>query len=176
MGMGSLRELYGRICFNILCGNIDDHARNHAAFWDGKMLSLTPAYDICPQNRTGNEATQAMLIKGEVRTSTLATCLVTAPDYHLKESEAVTLIEHQITTIAEHWTRICDDAGLSPVDRQFFADRQFLNAYALEGLSDHKALRDTYNAAREWVMRLTARLTCAAAQPGPNTSGVCRLS
>lgn len=28
-----------------------DHARNHAAFWDGTQLSLTPAYDICPQAR-----------------------------------------------------------------------------------------------------------------------------
>lgn len=64
----TLRELYGRICFNVLCGNTDDHARNHAAFWDGKMLTLTPAYDICPQGRTGNEATQAMLIKGDRRT------------------------------------------------------------------------------------------------------------
>ena len=45
----ALRELYGRIVFNILCGNTDDHARNHAAFWDGKSLTLTPAYDICPR-------------------------------------------------------------------------------------------------------------------------------
>ena len=29
----TMKELYGRICFNILCGNTDDHARNHAAFW-----------------------------------------------------------------------------------------------------------------------------------------------
>jgi len=42
----TLRELFGRLCFNVLCGNTDDHARNHAAFWDGKMLSLSPAYDI----------------------------------------------------------------------------------------------------------------------------------
>ena len=47
----TLRELYGRLVFNVLCGNTDDHARNHAAFWDGKSLALTPAYDICPQNR-----------------------------------------------------------------------------------------------------------------------------
>jgi len=44
--------------FNILVGNTDDHARNHAAFWDGKQLTLTPAYDICPQGRTGEEASQ----------------------------------------------------------------------------------------------------------------------
>jgi serine/threonine-protein kinase HipA len=34
----TLRELFSRIVFNILCGNTDDHARNHAAFWDGKQL------------------------------------------------------------------------------------------------------------------------------------------
>ena len=30
----TLRELFARIVFNILIGNTDDHARNHAAFWD----------------------------------------------------------------------------------------------------------------------------------------------
>jgi hypothetical protein len=58
----TLTEVFSRLVFNILCGNTDDHARNHAAFWNGKELTLTPAYDICPQGRTGNEASQAMLI------------------------------------------------------------------------------------------------------------------
>ena len=31
----TLRELFARIVFNILCGNPDYHARNHAAFGDG---------------------------------------------------------------------------------------------------------------------------------------------
>lgn len=144
----TLRELYGRLCFNVLCGNTDDHARNHAAFWDGRMLTLTPAYDICPQGRTGNEATQAMLIKGETRASTLATCLAAAPDFHLKESEAVALIEHQITMIAAHWQSTGDEAELSPVDRKLFAGRQFLNEYAIEGLTGHKALHAAYRGAR----------------------------
>jgi len=148
----TLKELYGRICFNVLCGNTDDHARNHAAFWNGRMLTLTPAYDICPQGRTGNEATQAMLIKGESRASTLATVLAAAPDYHLKEAEAAALIEHQITTIAEHWQEVCDKAELSPVDRKLFAGRQFLNSYALEGLNGHKALPDAFRTARETLI------------------------
>lgn len=42
----TLHELYARMVFNILCGNTDDHARNHAAFWDGISLTLTPAYKI----------------------------------------------------------------------------------------------------------------------------------
>jgi serine/threonine-protein kinase HipA len=145
----TLKELYGRICFNVLCGNTDDHARNHAAFWDGRMLTLTPAYDICPQGRTGNEATQAMLIKGDGRASALATCLAAAPDYHLKETEAAALIEHQITTIAGHWQEVCEESELTPVDRKLFAGRQFLNSYALEGLGGHKALQDAFRAARD---------------------------
>jgi serine/threonine-protein kinase HipA len=52
----TLRELFSRIAFNILCSNTDDHPRNHAAFWDGQALSLTPAYDLCPQLRSGGEA------------------------------------------------------------------------------------------------------------------------
>ncbi|MCZ7865703.1 type II toxin-antitoxin system HipA family toxin [Agrobacterium salinitolerans] len=148
----TLKELYGRICFNVLCGNTDDHARNHAAFWDGRMLTLTPAYDICPQGRTGSEATQAMLIKGEGRASTLATLLAAAPDYHLKEAEADALIEHQITTIAKFWQEVCDEADLSPVDRKLFAGRQFLNSYALEGLDDHKALQDAFRTAHNTLL------------------------
>jgi serine/threonine-protein kinase HipA len=58
----TLRELFSRIVFNIAVGNTDDHARNHAAFWDGAVLTLTPAYDICPQLRAGGETAQAMAI------------------------------------------------------------------------------------------------------------------
>ncbi len=145
----TLRELYGRICFNVLCGNTDDHARNHAAFWDGKLLTLTPAYDICPQGRSGNEATQAMLIKGENRMSTLATCLTAAPDHHLNEAEVLGIMEAQIATIADNWNAICDEAALSTVDKKLFAGRQFLNPFCLEGLDQkHKALIDGFNDAR----------------------------
>ena len=31
----ALRDLFSRIVFDICIGNTDDHARNHAAFWDG---------------------------------------------------------------------------------------------------------------------------------------------
>ncbi|WP_417497950.1 type II toxin-antitoxin system HipA family toxin [Maricaulis sp.] len=134
----TLRELYGRICFNILCGNTDDHARNHAAFWDGEWLSLTPAYDICPQNRAGGEASQAMLIKGAARASTIAACLSAAADFHLSEAEAVNLIEAQLAAISRNWRKVCEEAELSPVDRRLLAGRQFLNPYCLQGLGDEQ--------------------------------------
>jgi serine/threonine-protein kinase HipA len=45
------RRLFERIVFNVAVGNNDDHARNHAAFWDGTSLELTPAFDLTPQPR-----------------------------------------------------------------------------------------------------------------------------
>ena len=149
----TLKELYGRICFNILCGNTDDHARNHAAFWDGKMLTLTPAYDICPQNRAGGEASQAMLIKGGANLSTLATCLAAVRDFHLTEADAAKLMEAQIATIAEHWPAVCDEAELSPVDREFFAGRQFLNPFCIHGIGEeHAELTGQFQDARAQIV------------------------
>jgi serine/threonine-protein kinase HipA len=129
----TLRELFSRIVFNVLCGNTDDHARNHAAFWNGKNLTLTPAYDICPQSRAGGEATQAMLILGQDRHSQIALCLKAAPSFLLNETEAVAIAIQQIKTIKARWSRICDEAALGQVDRNLFWRRQFLNPYAFIG-------------------------------------------
>ncbi|WP_180899966.1 type II toxin-antitoxin system HipA family toxin [Martelella soudanensis] len=148
----TLKELFGRLCFNILCGNTDDHARNHAAFWDGKMLTLTPAYDICPQGRTGNEATQAMLISGDNRMSTLKSCIDAAANFLLSEVEAVVIVEGQITTIANEWHRVCEEARLRETDAKLLAGRQFLNAYCVDGLGESRvALAKAFSHARRRI-------------------------
>lgn len=129
---GALIELFSRLVFNILCGNTDDHARNHAAFWDGKMLTMTPAYDICPQGRTGNEASQAMLISGSNNLSQIKTCLKTAHNFLLSEDEAHAIFDKQKTTIEENWGSVCEEAQLSEVDRKLLWGRQFLNPFSVE--------------------------------------------
>ncbi|KEQ17628.1 type II toxin-antitoxin system HipA family toxin [Endozoicomonas numazuensis] len=131
----TLRELFGRITFNIICGNTDDHARNHAAFWDGNGYTLTPAYDICPQGRSGNIASQAMLIRGGQRQSQLSICLKSANAYLLSEQEAKDIIDFQIKTVESSWESVCSDAGLSSVDMRLLWKRAVLNPYILEGFS-----------------------------------------
>jgi serine/threonine-protein kinase HipA len=132
----TLRELFGRMVFNVLTGNTDDHARNHAAFWDGRNLSLTPAYDICPQARLGREANQAMLITDNDKRSQLETCRLSAPNFLINDRDAKELIDHQIETITRLWPAICDEAELSIVDRTYLWRRQFLNDYAFEGYAN----------------------------------------
>ncbi len=128
----TLKELFSRLAFNILCGNTDDHARNHAAFWNGKELTLTPAYDICPQGRTGNEASQAMLISGSNNMSQLKSCLEAANHFLLSADDARAIFGHLTESIETHWNSVCEEAELSEVDRRLFWGRQFLNPYSTE--------------------------------------------
>ena len=130
----TLLELFSRIVFNILVGNTDDHARNHAAFWNGHLLTLTPAYDICPQGRHGQIATQAMLVKGDDRSSRIATCLAAAPQFLLSEENAVEIIVKQVECIEQNWPTVCDKASLNEVDRNLLWGNQILNPYAFEEL------------------------------------------
>jgi serine/threonine-protein kinase HipA len=146
----SLRELFGRMTFNILGGNTDDHARNHAAFWDGEILTLTPAYDICPQGRSGNEAPHAMLISGDNRMSRISACLEAAHLFQLSIEEAVAILEKQMIGIGENWAKVCQAAELSDADGNLFWGRQFLNPFAFEDLADETIhLRDLADELRQ---------------------------
>lgn len=129
----TLRELFSRMIFNILVGNTDDHARNHAAFWDGSLLTLTPAYDICPQLRNSREASQAMLM-GRERRSQLIHGLTVAKDFHLSHEDARAIVANQVKIIDRVWGPLCKEANLSETDQKVFWRRQFLNDLAFEGV------------------------------------------
>ncbi len=128
----TLREMFGRLIFNILCGNTDDHARNHAAFWDGKELTLTPAYDICPQGRAGNEASQAMKISGDRNLSQLKLCLEVAHNFLLSQKDALEICVRIESVIREYWDEVCEEAQLKDIDKKLLWKRQFLNPFSFD--------------------------------------------
>jgi serine/threonine-protein kinase HipA len=124
----TLRELFSRIVFSICIGNTDDHARNHAAFWDGTMLTLTPAYDLCPQLRSGETADQAMAIgRNGQRASRLSVALDAAEIYQLTRAQAQAIIDHQVSVITNEWNTAADLAKLTTVERAQLWGRQILN-------------------------------------------------
>ena len=128
------RRLFERIVFNVAIGNNDDHARNHAAFWDGHNLELTPAYDLCPQVRSGETSAQAMAFDRDgTRDSTFAACLDAAPIYGLTASEAREVIDGQIAVITDDWDEVADLAKLTVAQRNLLWRRQILNPYASYG-------------------------------------------
>jgi serine/threonine-protein kinase HipA len=132
----TLQELFSRITFNILTGNTDDHPRNHAAFWDGTALTLTPAYDITPHPRAGGEAAQIMAIgRDGWRMSQVAGCVRYAHEYHLTEQAAREVIDRQISVIESGFDDLREQAQLTEAERRSLWLRTFLNPYALEGYS-----------------------------------------
>ncbi|MBU1723042.1 MAG: type II toxin-antitoxin system HipA family toxin [Gammaproteobacteria bacterium] len=126
----TLHELFQRLVFNILIGNTDDHARNHAAFWDGETLQLTPAYDLCPQLRAGREATQAMQIGGsQGNFSTLENALSVCHVFQLTKEAAQDKIGQQVATIRQNWEASCEAAGMGEMERKRLWQRAVFNPF-----------------------------------------------
>jgi serine/threonine-protein kinase HipA len=133
----TLRELFSRISFNMLCGNSDDHGRNHAAFvGEGLTLDLTPAYDITP-DAFGSERHQAMAygrgpdqFSGE-RTSRTCLLVDAAAEYHLSRVDAQAIVDRQVDTIRRDWEEVCDAAKLTVEQRNAFWETQFLHRSVL---------------------------------------------
>ena len=116
---GDVKELFARITFNVIVGNTDDHARNHAAIWDGHHLHLAPAFDICPQVRSGGETQQAMDIgRDGFKAANLAGCVARAADYGLDRREALELVDHQIQVVRDEWSAAADQARLNAAEQR----------------------------------------------------------
>lgn len=130
----TLRELFARIAFSMLVGNTDDHARNHAAFWDGDRLTLTPAYDLCPQLRSGGEAAQAMAYgPAGQRLAQLSRLVAACETYELDSGEARDIIDHQLDTIVTRWSDAADRSRLTEVESAQLWGRQICNPFTTDG-------------------------------------------
>ena len=129
----TLRELFARVSVNILCGNTDDHGRNHAAFVRSDGLALAPAYDVCPQGRSGTAAAQAMAFgRDGQRDARLSVLVDAASVFHLDRAAAEAIAQLQVDAINDNWDTVCDLAQLTAAERAAFMGRQFLNPYAFD--------------------------------------------
>lgn len=129
-------ELFARIAFNMAISNSDDHPRNHAAFWDGRHLSLTPAYDLAPGNRSGETASQALAYGrfGE-RRANVAALLQTAPIYGLDLREGRAVVERIVEAVLDGFDDAVDQARVPERDRSLLRGHLFLNPGVLHGLT-----------------------------------------
>ncbi|TGG93894.1 type II toxin-antitoxin system HipA family toxin [Natronospirillum operosum] len=128
-------ELFRRMVFNMLIGNVDDHARNHACFWDGECLELTPAYDVCPQPRTGVSADQAMIVGAWGRQSNLQNALSECERFGLGIDEATEIVETMTATVRNHWEQVFADSGVPEGDRQYLSRATILGESVFYELS-----------------------------------------
>jgi serine/threonine-protein kinase HipA len=122
------RDLFARIAFNIAISNTDDHLRNHAAFWDGHHLELTPAYDLTPMPRSGETAFQALAYGADgARQSSFPGLVRAAHVYGLTKSDAAQIVGRTETAVLQGWNEAADAGRLTAADRALLWGRQFLN-------------------------------------------------
>jgi len=122
-------ELFRRIAMNIAISNNDDHARNHAAFWDGKHLELTPAYDLAPGQRSGDTFEQAMAYgRGDrgAKVSNFAALVKESETYGLSAADGRDIIDNLVSSIVDHWDDAADVARLTAADKRRLRKKQLL--------------------------------------------------
>ncbi|MFZ4539001.1 type II toxin-antitoxin system HipA family toxin [Propionivibrio sp.] len=110
-------ELYGRIAFNILISNDDDHLRNHAFVWDaeGKGWRLSPMYDVVPRPQVALERYLHMSVGPRGRLATLDNLLEAHGSYGLLRKNAAAIID-RVARVTREWRVLFDELGVPSAD------------------------------------------------------------
>lgn len=117
-----LRELFGRIAFNALISNTDDHPRNHALLAAGRGWRLSPAYDLVPGGQRSEERRDLALVVGSMgRWANRANLLSAAPRFRLAPEEAAAIIDRVRDVVRARWRELARRAGASAQDCEVIA-------------------------------------------------------
>ncbi|MCV9938277.1 type II toxin-antitoxin system HipA family toxin [Boseaceae bacterium BT-24-1] len=127
-----VEEAFRRMVFNIVTGNRDDHAKNHA-FLMGRegRWRLSPAYDVTPSDGPGGE--HNMTVAGEGRAPGPAHIAKVAADAGIPNATSHDIVEQVIEAVAS-WRSQADSAGVGAAETSAIANVIELNTKAALGL------------------------------------------
>lgn len=105
-------ELFGRMVFNALISNLDDHPRNHALIADGAGWSLSPAYDLTPTPAISEDRRDlAMIVGDRGRWANRENLLGSAPRFGLTRKAAAAVIDRMKRVVEGSWSRLVKKHG-----------------------------------------------------------------
>lgn len=163
-GAAGIPQLWHRMAFNALVGNVDDHPRNHGLLHGGAGWQLSPAFDITPIFRPSN-------LRGEPQSNQLSLAMDTsasgggavdalrllrsAPHFELDMEQAARWLQDAANTITQQWERLLRQA-LAPLpdDAQAIVDDTRISFCFAQALAGDPALVDM---ALDEVKRAPAR-------------------
>lgn len=112
-----LRELFGRMVFNALISNTDDHPRNHGLIAPGRDFELAPAYDLTPNPLISAERRDLALIVGRFnRYANRENLLSECERFRLDKHQATALIDQMKQTVASRWHAVLRSHGVTEKD------------------------------------------------------------
>ncbi len=107
------RELWRRMAFNAICGNGDDHPRNHGLLHRDGRWGLADAFDIAPFITFSGTLAMAITRNGSAMATT-ANLLENCDNFSYDAAQARDYIEQTRTIIAERWSAELERAGFDP--------------------------------------------------------------
>jgi serine/threonine-protein kinase HipA len=127
------RELWRRIVFNALVGNVDDHSKNHGFLQYGKSWKLSPAFDIVPSlfPRKDKIVLAMSFAKVDGRMTAIVSAeslLANCMQFGYQQDEAKAQLTEMASIVASDWHKYMVDSGM-PISE---ADR-FTNSFAFAG-------------------------------------------
>lgn len=108
-----LEELWRRIVFFICIKNTDDHLRNHGFLLTEKGWTLSPAYDMNP-NEYGNGLSLNISEKDNSLDLQLA---LSVAEYFRVDSIKAVQIKDQIKTVVNQWRSMAKNYGLTKLEQ-----------------------------------------------------------
>lgn len=104
------QELWRRMAFNAVCGNGDDHPRNHGIVHSQGHWRLSPAFDIAPY--ITYSGTQAMAITRDGSAIvTRANLLKDCASFSLTRDQAEDFLDQAIARVPDLWAEAATGAG-----------------------------------------------------------------
>jgi serine/threonine-protein kinase HipA len=116
-----LHELWRRIIFSVLIGNLDDHLRNHGFLYDkDDKWKLSPAYDLNPVPSQEKARELTTWISEEGPDADLDIARRAAPFFALKDDQAEAIII-EVSAALKGWQNTARQLGMSAADIAVYA-------------------------------------------------------
>lgn len=117
-----LAELFGRMVFNILVNNNDDHLRNHGFLWmpEQNGWCLSPLYDVVPMPVASRTRYLHLSVGEQGRLANLLNAMSRYGVFGLSRLEAEQIIE-RIALVTREWRTWFDRSGVSEQDMDYIA-------------------------------------------------------
>jgi serine/threonine-protein kinase HipA len=106
------QDLFRRMLFNVLCGNRDDHLKNHALLYGENGWRLAPAFDVVPQPGI-LERVQAIAVGVLGGIPTIDNCLSRCGEFGLSKDAAQATAEQMMERMRD-WRDFFAAHGVPP--------------------------------------------------------------
>lgn len=108
----SRQELWKRMVYNALVGNLDDHTRNHGLLMQDDGWSLSPLFDVTPARNYVGLLAMGVVVDGS-REATVATLLSAAKFFDFEIEAAADWLRSSSAFVSGHWEQTLRGNGVS---------------------------------------------------------------